>query len=135
MRVAAVAIATTLALGGAAAADPMSDPALTPTLRAARIDALPLRLAGEDAGPNFTLTQPDPYKPYATRPRRTVLVPSEVAASLKARGFVDVSEVRQRGGAFLAEATGPRGERVRLVVDAASGEISGMQVIGFGPPR
>ena len=46
---------------------------------------------------------------------------------------MDVSAVRQRGRSFLAEATGPRGERVRLVLDADSGEINGMQVIGFRP--
>lgn len=102
----------------------------------------PLRLADEmpstRAPSALTLTEPNPYKPYTTHTPaqgegRAPLRPADVAAHLRARGFVDVSEVRQRGRAFLAEATGPRGERVRLVVDASSGEISGMQVIGFGP--
>lgn len=87
------------------------------------------------ATPGFTLTQPDPYRPYQNGRPAAVLEPSDVSARLRARGFVDVSGVRQRGRTFLAEATGPRGERVRLVIDAASGEISGMQVIGFGPPH
>jgi len=95
----------------------------------------------DDTGPTpppsaLTLSRPDPYKPYQSQPpARAPLGPAEVEATLKARGFVDVSDVRQRGRTFLAEATGPRGERVRLVVDAASGEISGMQVIGFGRRR
>ena len=81
-------------------------------------------------------SRPDPYRPYQTRPPGAPLLKSEeVAASLKARGFVDVSAVRQRGRSFLAEATGPRGERVRLVLDADSGEINGVQVIGFRPAR
>lgn len=98
----------------------------------------PVRIADEAVtkGQPFMLTQPDPYRPYQARPLAgTPLGPVEVAASLKARGFVDVSAVRQRGRTFLAEATGPRGERVRLVVDGASGEISGMQVIGYASPR
>lgn len=87
----------------------------------------------------LTLTDPNPYEPYTRSANpgtsRTPLRPEDVADRLRARGFVRVSEVRQRGRAFLAEATGPRGERVRLVVDAASGEISGMQVIGFDRAR
>ncbi|MCG5236695.1 hypothetical protein [Xanthobacter oligotrophicus] len=79
-------------------------------------------------------SRPDPYRPYQTRPPGAPPLKSdEVAANLKARGFIDVSAVRQRGRSFLAEATGPRGERVRLVLDADSGEINGMQVIGFRP--
>lgn len=82
----------------------------------------------------FTRSHPDPYRPSAARPPGAPPLKSEeVAANLKARGFVDVSAVRQRGRSFLAEATGPRGERVRLVLDADSGEINGMQVIGFRP--
>ncbi|WP_127091390.1 hypothetical protein [Aquabacter cavernae] len=55
--------------------------------------------------------------------------------SLKARGFTSISNLNRRGGAYVCEATGPRRERVRLVVDAASGEISGVQVIGFAGKR
>ncbi|MDI4665201.1 hypothetical protein K9U40_12800 [Xanthobacter autotrophicus] len=86
------------------------------------------------AGSPLKLTRPDAYVPYQARPPGAPPLRSEeVAASLVARGFVDVSAVRQRGRSFLAEATGPRGERVRLVLDADSGEINGMQVIGFRP--
>lgn len=86
-----------------------------------------------DVAPAISLTQPEPYRPYQKRPPGGThpLAPDEVAQSLSHRGFSDVSVVRQRGQAYLCEATGPRGERVRLVVDAASGEISGMQVIGY----
>ncbi len=81
----------------------------------------------------LTLTQPEPYQPYQKHPPGGAhpLAPDEVAQSLLHRGFSDVSVIRQRGQAYLCEATGPRGERVRLVVDAASGDISGMQVIGY----
>lgn len=80
------------------------------------------------------IARPDPYQPYQhpAPAARLPLAAEDVARSLKARGFVDVTVVRQRGRNFLCEATGPRGERVRLVVDAASAEISGMQVIGYG---
>lgn len=83
--------------------------------------------------PAVSLTQPEPYRPYQNRAPGGAhpLAPEEVSQSLSHRGFSDVSVVRQRGQSYLCEATGPRGERVRLVVDAASGDISGMQVIGY----
>ncbi|MFG1397556.1 hypothetical protein [Roseixanthobacter pseudopolyaromaticivorans] len=55
--------------------------------------------------------------------------------SLRARGFSRFSDVHQKGGNVICEATGPRRERVRLVVDAATGDISGVVVIGFGDTR
>lgn len=79
---------------------------------------------------------PRAYRPYQTAPTAPQpLTAGTVAQSLEARGFRQISAVRQRGQSFLAEATGPRGERVRLVLDAASGDISGMQVIGTAEPR
>lgn len=93
---------------------------------AMRTDALAAQM------PTPLAARPTPYQPYQSHVFRAApLTSEEVAPSLRARGFVDVSAVRQRGRSFLAEATGPRGERVRLVLDAESGEISGMQVIGF----
>ncbi|MEP9348907.1 hypothetical protein [Xanthobacter sp. KR7-225] len=79
------------------------------------------------------LTPPVPFRPYMKHPPEGAhpVAPDEVADTLMRRGFTDVSVVRQRGGAYICEATGPRGERVRLVVDAMSGDISGMQVIGY----
>lgn len=87
----------------------------------------------DSIGPTPTRDPTEPYRPYQTHPPGGVgpLAAKDVAQSLSHRGFSDVSIVRQRGQAYLCEATGPRGERVRLVVDAASGDISGMQVIGY----
>ena len=79
---------------------------------------------------------PRAYRPYQAAPASPRPLTAEtVASNLEARGFRQVSAVRQRGQSFLAEATGPRGERVRLVLDAASGDISGMQVIGTAEHR
>lgn len=61
--------------------------------------------------------------------------PEDVVKLLRLRGFSEISEVRRRGETFICEATGPRRERVRLAVDARSGELSGMQVIGHADPR
>jgi hypothetical protein len=47
------------------------------------------------------------------------------------RGFRDIRAAIRRGETFLVEAVGPRGERVRLVVQAATGEILGARVIGW----
>ena len=54
---------------------------------------------------------------------------------LAARGFTNVQVVRRRGPTLILEANGPRGERVQVVVDSASGAINGMKVIGFGDKR
>ncbi|WP_246564258.1 hypothetical protein [Ancylobacter sonchi] len=78
---------------------------------------------------------PGPYAPYETPPAGGGLDGEAAARMLRARGFSDVSVLRQRGPTILLEANGPRGERVRVVVDAASGAISGMKVIGFGDQR
>lgn len=59
----------------------------------------------------------------------------DVARALSARGFTNLGTIRRRGGSYLLEATTPRHDRVRLVVDAASGEINGMQVIEYRRPR
>lgn len=59
----------------------------------------------------------------------------DVARALSARGFTNLGIIRRRGGSYLLEATTPRRDRVRLVVDAASGEINGMQVIEYRKPR
>lgn len=99
---------------------------VTPPRMAMRSDAIAAQM------PSPLVARSAPYQPYQSHPvHGAPLTSEEVAPSLRARGFVDVSAVRQRGRSFLAEATGPRGERVRLVLDAESGEISGMQVIGF----
>lgn len=63
------------------------------------------------------------------------MTPQAMEAALKMRGFTGISHLKLRGGAYVCEATGPRRERVRLVVDAVSGEISGVQVIGFAEKR
>lgn len=90
----------------------------------------------DDTTPLPGAIAPRAYRPYQTAPVGPhPLTPETVAPSLEARGFRQISSIRQRGQSFLAEATGPRGERVRLVVDAASGDISGMQVIGTGERR
>ncbi|MFG1478507.1 hypothetical protein V5F53_07535 [Xanthobacter sp. V4C-4] len=65
--------------------------------------------------------------PRAGRP----LTPTTLVAGLEARGFSRVDILRRRGHSMLAEATGPRGERARLVVDTVTGEITGLQLLGF----
>lgn len=80
---------------------------------------------------------PGPYAPYETPPTRTGAGMDDDAAvrMLRGRGFSNVSVVRRRGATIILEANGPRDERVQVVVDSASGAISGMKVIGFGDKR
>ena len=80
-----------------------------------------------------------PYYYYDNRrsffgPRR-LAGRSELVASLRARGFRDIGPIQQRGSNFIGEATGPSGERVRLVINGLTGGIDGVRVIGLGHKR
>ncbi|MFG1296377.1 hypothetical protein [Xanthobacter variabilis] len=56
-----------------------------------------------------------------------------VMAAMEARGFSQVQPLRWRGRSLLCEATSPRRERLRLVVDTATGEITGFAVLAQAP--
>lgn len=81
---------------------------------------------------------PGAYAPYDAPPARRGRGPVDADAAVRmlaGRGFSNISVIRRRGATILLEANGPRGERVQVVVDGASGAISGMKVIGFGDKR
>jgi hypothetical protein len=52
---------------------------------------------------------------------------------LSRQGFRDVVDVRRKGAIWVARASGPDGRRMLAVVDAASGEITGLKPVD-GPP-
>jgi hypothetical protein len=56
---------------------------------------------------------------------------NEVVSSLQARGFRDIVAPKNRGSTYITEATGPDGERVRLIINGQSGGIDGVRAIGF----
>ncbi len=91
---------------------------------------------GPDGGPSHPRL-PGAYAPYQANPPilEQKLDAAALLSSLQARGFTDVSHLKLRGSAYVCEATGPRRERVRLVVDAASGAIFGVEVIGYDSRR
>lgn len=62
------------------------------------------------------------------------VLPPALWLRLTAQGFSNITVLRWRGPSLLCEATGARRQRVRLVVDLASGEITGFKVIGYDPP-
>lgn len=110
---------------------------LAESRRPAAVPAAPAPLpvpAGER--PTRTPSSASALPPYVTRaasvPPHSAL---DVERQLKAWGFTQITDLEMRGGSYLCEATGPRRERVRLVVDARSGEISGLEVIGFEGKR
>lgn len=74
---------------------------------------------------------------YSERPPRTAvprrpMARDELTASLHTRGFRDVVFIRQRGATYIYEATGQRGERVRLIVNSVTGGIDGVRQLGVG---
>ena len=74
-------------------------------------------------------------RPPRTTTQRRQLTGSEITASLHGRGFHDVTFIRQRGATYIFEATGSRGERVRLVVNSYTGTIDGVRQLGVGRKR
>jgi hypothetical protein len=77
---------------------------------------------------------------YIERPpraplRRRQMTTNEIAAALHARGFRDIVFLRHRGAIHTFEATGQRGERVRLVVNSYTGTIDGVRQLGVGRRR
>jgi hypothetical protein len=81
------------------------------------------------AGPRY-----HPYDYYGERRAvpgsRHRLGPKEIVSSLHKRGFRDIAAPRRRGSIYILEATGPRGERVRLIVNALTGGIDGVRALG-----
>ena len=74
---------------------------------------------------------------YSERPPRTAaprrpMAQDELTTSLHTRGFRDVVFLQQRGATYIYEATGPRGERVRLIVNSVTGGIDGVRQLGVG---
>jgi hypothetical protein len=97
---------------------------------------------GTTVAPKPGKPAPGPYAPYETQspPPGGANAAQSMDANgavnmLRSRGFSQITVVKQRGTTIILEANGPRGERVQLVVDAASGAISGMKVIGYGDKR
>ncbi len=54
---------------------------------------------------------------------------NEVVNSLQAKGFRDIAPPKNRGSTYITEATGPGGERVRLIINGQSGGIDGVRAI------
>ena len=59
--------------------------------------------------------------------RGEAIAADELAAALAARGYRIVSTPRRKGEYYVVEALGRRGERATIVVDAWTGEISGLR--------
>ena len=64
--------------------------------------------------------------------RRALDAPA-VEMVLARQGFRDVVDLRRKGAIWVARASGPDGRRMLAVVDATSGEITGLRPVD-GPP-
>lgn len=59
-----------------------------------------------------------------------LLPPREVVDDLRDRGFTEIARPRYDGRNYRVEATSPRGQRLRLVVDAREGDVIGREPLG-----
>jgi hypothetical protein len=48
---------------------------------------------------------------------------------LAAKGFSEIEHLRHKGDVFVAEAIGPGGQRMRVVIDAQTGELAGLRTL------
>jgi hypothetical protein len=85
----------------------------------------------------FRFNEREPFDYYGNRrivPKsRGRITPNDIVGTLKKRGFHDIEVRRHRGTAYIVEATGALGERVRLVINGSTGGIDGVRVIGSKP--
>ncbi|MHB2165468.1 hypothetical protein [Alsobacter sp. R-9] len=70
-----------------------------------------------------------------TADERPTLDAAGVEAVLRHLGYRDIERVQRRGGLFLADVSAPQGQRLRVVVDAFSGELTGLRALDSTQPR
>jgi hypothetical protein len=61
--------------------------------------------------------------------RDVLMTRREIVRVLYRNGYEAISPIRRRGAVYITEAVGPHGERVRLVIDAFSGDIEGRRLL------
>lgn len=61
-----------------------------------------------------------------------VLPPGVIVTQLERRGFSDVRNLRMRGGNYIVEAVGPRGNLVKVVLNGHTGEFVGFRMLDRG---
>ena len=77
---------------------------------------------------------PCPHLAWRMPPKQgRIDAPRAVEMVLARQGFRDVVDLRRKGAIWVARASGPDGRRMLAVVDAASGEITGLKPVD-GPP-
>jgi hypothetical protein len=54
---------------------------------------------------------------------------ASIRETLRAQGFSEIDDLRRRGQVYVAEVTGPQGDRMRLVVDGLTGDVQGLRVL------
>ena len=66
---------------------------------------------------------------HAVRDRRALdaMAADDLVANLAARGYREISAPRRKGGYYVVDALGRRGERITLIVDVWTGEVSGLR--------
>lgn len=61
-----------------------------------------------------------------------VMQPPDVVRELGRQGYRDVGGLTRRGSNYVGEATGPQGQRQRLIIDPQSGRVRGSSPSGGG---
>lgn len=96
---------------------------------------LPFIRPGIPLLPNDYYSQRGIGRGIGTAGGQRLLGTNEVVGALEKRGFRDISPPQNRGATYITEATGPRGERVRLIINGRTGGIDGVRAIGFEDKR
>jgi len=58
--------------------------------------------------------------------------PDAAARALRNQGYSNVNPLTRRGRSYVGEATGPQGQRQRVIIDGSSGRVMGVSPLG--PP-
>ena len=70
--------------------------------------------------------------PAARAPANAIFSPAAIAGNLRQRGY-RIETMRRQDTAYSITGTGPRGNRVQMLVDGRSGEVVGLSVLQAAP--
>jgi hypothetical protein len=97
------------------------------------IDAFPVMRPEDDEAfeiaDDFASELPDEDAPPLDDDGEEMLSRGAVRDSLHEQGFSEIDHLRRRGRVYVAEVTGPEGDRMRVVINGETGDLAGLRVL------
>jgi hypothetical protein len=95
--------------------------------------AMPAQAQWYERPPGYDRPEPYDRAPPVFRGNARPLSPDAIVERLEERGFEDVGRPRYNGSTYQVDATSPRGQRMRIVIDAFQGNVVERFALGRTP--